>query len=673
MFAPPPTSVSYGDYFNTNGIIDAISYTDYLGPYSVPVVGGGDAPAVVRGLATGARASGIPTAFIQAADNGLLNMLLQLDRVEARMGLPPNVWTDRNIIQLGDLHLNQAVLIELPDSAWNMVAAVRVLEYALVEAALDADPALETMGPFAATDAGTEVVRNRRLCAVPPALVEGLLAIKDLTARKAWKYAYPICVAKGWLVSCAPLLDYFRCSLTVSVDGENPVIWERVPVVPVLLDGYMIGRRNKLIADDFPALDARAAVLQQNSVASAIAGLRSDMHNQRLVEEERLERASKHPLASVYGEANLLFLLRLFNVSSEEELPQDCVWVKLANSKKAMHLSILQAALDVEKLRQQERGLQFLATPSLLQTIFTLNLSMTNSNAVTTGLQPFRLHDHPDAEQIAGLQFVYEIVRGEGASLSVADAQGLARPTAAAPVLLLHARQQMKRMDIIVSALLTPSHPLVQALAGYHVRFSAMEHKLQELMPAEPLLPSLLIKRVAMHLTQWFDTQKFSSQRVPVPNFMNTLDAIENEDPWKPTVPASFLAALGLQSIAAAAATPAATPPLVPRVPRTPNLAPAPRVPTVASAAFNNTQFNPRFQPFKDSVATCRDVRANIGTNPGQVRALPLSRVDQKPMCLAFHTKGVCNPNCGRIADHVAYTNAQYDSLFEWCQECFPM
>ena len=41
-------------------------------------------------------------------------------------------------------------------------------------------------------------------------------------------------------------------------------------------------------------------------------------------------------------------------------------------------------------------------------------------------------------------------------------------------------------------------------------------------------------------------------------------------------------------------------------------------------------------------------------------------------MCLAFHTKGTCNPNCRRKDDHVEYNTAEYLPLVEWCCEHFP-
>ena len=38
-------------------------------------------------------------------------------------------------------------------------------------------------------------------------------------------------------------------------------------------------------------------------------------------------------------------------------------------------------------------------------------------------------------------------------------------------------------------------------------------------------------------------------------------------------------------------------------------------------------------------------------------------------MCLAWHTKGVCNENCPCAYDHVAYSEAEYAPMAAWCRD----
>ena len=52
----------------------------------------------------------------------------------------------------------------------------------------------------------------------------------------------------------------------------------------------------------------------------------------------------------------------------------------------------------------------------------------------------------------------------------------------------------------------------------------------------------------------------------------------------------------------------------------------------------------------------------------GELPPLPQSKADGKPMCLAWHTKGICNPNYPRVVDHDAtYSVDEYQPLCGWC------
>ena len=52
---------------------------------------------------------------------------------------------------------------------------------------------------------------------------------------------------------------------------------------------------------------------------------------------------------------------------------------------------------------------------------------------------------------------------------------------------------------------------------------------------------------------------------------------------------------------------------------------------------------------------------------------LPLSKVDGKEMCLAWHTTGMCNPGqCPRECDHVEYSEQEYAPLTQWCKDNYP-
>ena len=57
----------------------------------------------------------------------------------------------------------------------------------------------------------------------------------------------------------------------------------------------------------------------------------------------------------------------------------------------------------------------------------------------------------------------------------------------------------------------------------------------------------------------------------------------------------------------------------------------------------------------------CRDLRKKI--KYGKLPSFPMSKVDGKQMCPAWHVKGMCNPGCLRIPDHVEYETDKYQSM----------
>jgi len=66
---------------------------------------------------------------------------------------------------------------------------------------------------------------------------------------------------------------------------------------------------------------------------------------------------------------------------------------------------------------------------------------------------------------------------------------------------------------------------------------------------------------------------------------------------------------------------------------------------------------------------TCKTIRQRISRQ--ELPALPLSKVDKQPMCLAWHSKGQCNRNCSRCTDHVSYMQEKYKPLVTWCAAKF--
>jgi hypothetical protein len=86
------------------------------------------------------------------------------------------------------------------------------------------------------------------------------------------------------------------------------------------------------------------------------------------------------------------------------------------------------------------------------------------------------------------------------------------------------------------------------------------------------------------------------------------------------------------------------------------------------SLHVKNAQFNKAlFGSYKASALKAKAIRDKI--KAGTIPSLPFSiRDGTKPMCLAWHTKGVCNANCPCAYNHVAYSVEEYASMVAWCR-----
>lgn len=639
-------------------------------------------PAQVRTLVANARSNNISTALLQYDDRGVLNVFLQPERVEEQMGLPPTGQEGNILAQYGELLPgHQAVVVHIPNDSFNATAGVRVPLPATIASAVAADPNVTLVGPYVedveGADPVSEVVRGRKIVPIPPPFIAASLARRNIKPIEMWNMVYPRCVAEGWLESCAPFLNFLRCAMTRSVEGESPVVTVPGPR-PILLDRVMAERRNRIIHNDFPPLHPALGGLQQDQLAQTLGAMRGDFQARHAAEELRRAAEKVKTIADKFGtemEKDIMILTQ--SQCLEQVNIQAPLWSKLAGAPKSQHLSILQKSLDKMKKDMNEQGLQLIASPSILNTITTLALEMVDNDAIKTGLNPFRFHEEENEVQARNNQAVYNMTHGGGGAPSLTDAADLVQPTAQAPVALHQARQMITRNSIYAAVCLGIEHPLVDSLIAWKLRFTAMESRLHVMMAEEPLLPSLLVKRVAISGSNWFKGQLQQVHLYPVPVFADVFDKIENEEYWKPMTSPSFLRALGLPATAGPPSIQG--PPTVPRAPAAPRVPRAPTAPTNPSAdhdglVFVNTNFNPIFQTYQASRTGCRALRDRIENmdipEADRLPKLPDSRIgDGKPMCLAFHAKGVCNPNCGRIADHVPYTTAQYQGLKQWCAD----
>ena len=199
-----------------------------------------------------------------------------------------------------------------------------------------------------------------------------------------------------------------------------------------------------------------------------------------------------------------------------------------------------------------------------------------------------------------------------------------------------------------------------------------MLHKLHS---EELLLPTMLLKWFCVQASQWYRRQAASPAAIPAPLFEQVFDDIKNERPWAPNLSLPFLSALNLQHFHASTTTQpglhATTTPGSTATQDTVTTGPgATTPPAPTNERTNNVNFNTAlFNTYKVMPISCRSLRMKIARN--ELPALPTSKVDQNPMCLDWHVKGVCNAGCSRRANYVPYTTAEYQPLVQWCATNF--
>jgi hypothetical protein len=264
-------------------------YAAAMDPYDVPLQGNANllSPEQVKTLVVGARAQRVPTAFLLFHD-GHLHVYLQVDKFHPRLGMPPSPWDDKLFAQKGELHRNQAVLVEWKNDYFHQLnQQILVPMPATIDATLAGEPEVECLGPYTQGEAGTELIKVRRTCFVPPKYV-GMFLGSPLTPKEAWQRVRGQMVIDGTEVACKALVKYLQAALTRSAANAAPALeLIEAPAAP-LADALLLEHRQRILGEDFPELNVEGERRQQDQIAASIEELVRD--NQAAREEARQEK-----------------------------------------------------------------------------------------------------------------------------------------------------------------------------------------------------------------------------------------------------------------------------------------------------------------------------------------------------------------------------------------------
>jgi hypothetical protein len=649
-------------------------YAAAMNPYDVPLQGNVNllSPEQVKTLVVGARAQRVPTAFLLFHD-GRLHVYLQVDKFHQRLGMPPSQWDDKLFAQKGELHRNQAVLVEWKNDYFHQLnQQILVPSPATIDATIASQPDVEYLGPYAQGEAGTELIKVRRTCFVPPKYV-GMFLGEPLTPKEAWERVRGQIVIDGREEACRALVKYLQAAITRSVANAEPSLaLGDAPTAP-LADAMLLEHRQRILAEDFPELNMEVERRQQDQIAVSIGELVRD--NQAAREEARQDkqRDKAKGVEELLGEIGVQKLMRWCQIEVTTDL-QD-IWPDLAKAKKAQQLGVLQWAIDKVKEELGESELQFIVTPAVLEMVKCLRFVMTTTNHVSTGLQPF-LFPEEAVEGAMSSKAMYEAMYDGRNAPPLSEFSAVMQAKPGAPKAIYQARNQVRRVYILLVVVLGEEHRLTRAYERFYQRFTSAEaelHRYQQGLTSareQLLFPTKVLKRNAIDLSYWFEMQSATPAARPPPRFEQVFDDIKQEfKQWEPRMSLGFLKELKLEALMAGQ-------PEVPNGTPGAELSGAPKKTSEGGANDDAAASNPHFlenvfgEYRKLSKVRTRQIRRKIAEK--ELPALPLSKVDKQPMCLAWHTKGQCNIRCPRAADHVAYTPDEAKNLAQWCVVNYP-
>jgi hypothetical protein len=201
---------------------------------------------------------------------------------------------------LGDARNGQAPHAAVwDDTCFARNAGVQVPTAANMDQLLAADPALESVGPFAAGDQGTEALTVRNSVHVPNRCMTMLLS-DAMTPRQAWARVRGSIVTDGLEQECGPLIDWLRVALTRRVANQGSTLAQAPPAAQVLatLDGATIFQNHQLSLAERDHPDLRAGPTTQGAqlVAGGLNDLATQSRSSREADEaRRVQERTKTP------------------------------------------------------------------------------------------------------------------------------------------------------------------------------------------------------------------------------------------------------------------------------------------------------------------------------------------------------------------------------------------
>jgi hypothetical protein len=242
------------------------------------------------------------------------------------------------------------------------------------------------------------------------------------------------------------------------------------------------------------------------------------------------------------------------------------------------------------------------------------------------------------------------------------------------------------RMQAFFCAVLPIGHPITSFLAEHYQVLKAFDPGWAHHETSNPLLSPLKgvyhLQWLFLPLMQYFKSLDRTEGPIPCQNPLDIVNKIQIQEKWEPNLSAPFWDWYGLCSFACfhsgslkdncTGATDMSS------ISGGSSLGTGTRSgpPTGGSdetkatnMQLDNTHFNNSlFGAYKYTSVKSAALRKKVAD--GTIGPLPMSKVNSTMwMCLAWHTKGLCNFNCPCACDHIVYSTTEYAPMVKWCKE----